>query len=150
MKVYIGSDHAGFELKEKIKEYLQGLALYEVVDEGAFSFKPDDDYPDFIEKVAKAVAIGEGPELEERRGIVLGGSGEGEAMNANRFKGVRACEFYGGNFDIIKVSREHNDANVLSIGARFVFEDEAKFAIELFLNTKFSGDERHIRRINKF
>ncbi len=150
MKIYIGADHAGYELKEKIKAYLSSLDLgYEVIDKGAFSFDPNDDYPDFVTPVAKAVA--EGPELVEgRMGIILGGSGEGEAMDANRIEGVRACEFYGGNLDVVKVSREHNDANILSLGARFVSEDEAKQAVDVFLNTKFSGDERHIRRIEKF
>ena len=143
MKLYIGSDHAGYELKEKLKIYLEELS-YKVKDEGAFEYKPEDDYPDYIEKVATEVANDEGS-----MGIVLGGSGEGEAMDANRFEGVRACEFYGGNTDIVKVSREHNDANILSIGARFISEEDAKKAVKIFLETKFSGDERHIRRINK-
>ncbi|MCX6757281.1 MAG: RpiB/LacA/LacB family sugar-phosphate isomerase [Candidatus Nomurabacteria bacterium] len=145
MKIYIGSDHAGYELKEKLKEYLSGLGLdYEVIDKGAFSLNKDDDYPDFIRPVAEAVAKEKGS-----FGIILGGSGEGEAMDANRIDGVRACEYYGSNLDIVKVCREHNDANIISIGVRFATEDEIKFAIELFLNTKFSGDERHIRRIEK-
>ena len=95
MKIYIGSDHTGYELKEKLKTYLPELGLgYELVDKGAFAYDADDDYPDFIKPVAEAVA--EGPELEERRGIILGGSGEGEAMCANRVPGVRAAVFYGG------------------------------------------------------
>lgn len=169
MKIYIGTDHTGFELKEKLKAYLPELGLgYEVVDCGAFEFNSDDDYPDFITPVAIAVAEAEGagPELEERRGVILGGSGQGEAMCANRIKGVRAAVFYGqedlekesevngeksaDTFKIVELARKHNNANVISIGTRFVTEDEAKFAIELFLSTKFSGDERHIRRINKF
>lgn len=150
MKIYIGADHAGYELKEKIKAYLSGLGLgYEVVDKGAFSLDPNDDYPDFIRPVAEAVSESPLLDNEESFGIIFGGSGEGEAMDANRIEGVRACEYYGGNFDIVKTSREHNNANVLSLGARFMTEDEAKFAVELFLNTKFSGDERHIRRIEK-
>ena len=143
MKIYIGSDHAGYELKEKLKVYLGELS-YKVKDEGAFELNPTDDYPDFIEKVATEVANDEGS-----MGIVLGGSGEGEAMNANRFEGVRACEFYGGNLDVVKISREHNDANILSLGARFISEEDAKQAVKIFLETKFSGEERHIRRINK-
>jgi len=162
MKIYIGSDHAGFELKEKLKVYLEELELnYKVVDKGAFKFDKDDDYPDFINLVAIDVAGDEGS-----FGIILGGSGQGEAMCANRVEGARACVFYGpkeavesvdimgressDTFEIVKLAREHNDANILSIGTRFVTEDEAKFAVELFLNTKFSGEERHIRRIAKF
>lgn len=147
MKIYIGSDHAGYELKEKLKVYLGELG-HEVEDKGAFEYKEGDDYPDYVRPVAEAVA--EGPELIEGRiGIVIGGSGEGEAMDANRVEGVRACEYYGGNLGIVKVSREHNDANILSLGARFVNEEEAKQAVDIFINTKFSGEERHIRRIEK-
>ncbi len=157
MKIYIASDHAGFELKEVLKKYLPELGLgYEVVDMGAFAFNTEDDYPDFVTPVAEAVA--EGPELEERRGIIIGGSGQGEAMCANRVKCVRAVVFYGqednavspDTFEIVKLAREHNNANVLSIGARFVDTDEAKFAVELFLKTEFSKDERHVRRLSKF
>ncbi|HEY4478202.1 MAG TPA: RpiB/LacA/LacB family sugar-phosphate isomerase [Candidatus Paceibacterota bacterium] len=157
MKIYIGTDHAGFELKEVLKKYLPELGLgYEVTDMGAFTLNTEDDYPDFITPVAKAVA--EGPELEERRGIIIGGSGNGEAMCANRVPGVRAAVFYGqednavspDTFEIVKLAREHNNANIISIGARFVDTDEAKFAVELFLKTEFSKDERHIRRLSKF
>jgi len=162
MKIYIGTDHAGFELKEKIKEYLSGLELgYEVEDRGAFNYIENDDYPDFVKLVAEDVAKNKGS-----FGIILGGSGQGEAMCANRVKGIRAAVFYGQKeligdideeghkssdpFEIVKLAREHNDANILSIGARFVEGDEAKFAVELFLSTKFPGEERHVRRINKF
>lgn len=143
MKIYIGSDHAGYELKEKLKKYL-GEFDYEVIDKGAFEYKEFDDYPDYVEPVANSVVEDEGS-----FGIVIGGSGEGEAMDANRTIGARACEFYGGNLDVVKVSREHNDANILSLGARFVTEEEAKKAVDIFINTKFSRDERHIRRIEK-
>lgn len=162
MKIYIASDHAGFELKEKIKTYLLELGLgYEVQDLGAFAFTPDDDYPDFISLVAEEVA-----KDTASMGIIFGGTGQGEAMCANRVKGARAVVFYGqmspkgkvdvkgvesnDTFEIVQLAREHNNANIISIGTRFVTEDEAKFAIELFLATKFSGDERHVRRINKF
>ncbi len=143
MKIYIGSDHAGYELKEKLKKYLSEFD-YEVIDKGAFEYKEFDDYPDYVEPVAYSVVEDEGS-----FGIVLGGSGEGEAMDANRVEGARACEYYGGNLDVVKVSREHNDANILSLGARFVTEDEAKKAVDIFINTKFSSEERHIRRIEK-
>ncbi|HNW71633.1 MAG TPA: RpiB/LacA/LacB family sugar-phosphate isomerase [Candidatus Paceibacterota bacterium] len=159
MKIYLGADHAGFELKEKLKVYLGELG-YEVEDKGNSKYEQDDDYPDFIKKVAEAVS-GD----VESKGIIIGGSGQGEAICANKIKGIRAVVFYGpkepinpvdingkksvDTFEIIKLSREHNNANILSLGLRFITEDEAKFAIELFLNTKFSGEERHIRRINK-
>ena len=143
MKVYIGTDHAGFELKEKLKVYLCELG-HEVEDMGAFELEKDDDYPDFIRPVADAVASN-----SESFGIILGGSGEGEEMVANKVPGVRAAEYYGGNLDIIKLAREHNNANILSLGARFVKEDEAKQAVKLFLGTQFSNDPRHVRRIEK-
>ncbi len=162
MKIYLGSDHAGFELKEKLALYLKELDLgYEILDLGAHNFVADDDYPDFIKPVAEAVAS----DPEHSRGVVIGGSGQAEAICANKVSGIRAAVFYGPKepiteinaegekstdpFEIIKLAREHNDANILSLGARFITEDEAKFACELFLSTKFSGDERHIRRINK-
>jgi len=143
MKIYIGSDHAGFILKEKIKEYLSSLD-YEVIDKGAFELNPTDDYPDFIIPTAKAVA-----EDFSSLGIVLGGSGEGEQISANKIDGVRAIEYYGGNLEIVKLGREHNNANILSLGARFVGEEEALNAVKIFIETPFSNDERHIRRINK-
>ncbi|MCX6753373.1 MAG: RpiB/LacA/LacB family sugar-phosphate isomerase [Candidatus Nomurabacteria bacterium] len=143
MKIYIGADHAGYELKEKLKTYLGGLK-YEVIDKGAFTLDPSDDYPTFIHPVAESVA-GD----ETSRGIVLGGSGQGEAIDANRVKKVRACEYYGGTSEVVRVSREHNNANILSIGARFVTEDQAKEAVKVFLETEASNDERHIRRNNE-
>lgn len=165
MKIYIGSDHTGYEIKEKLKVYLKDLDLgYEVLDMGAHGYDANDDYPDFITPVAKEVA--EGPENEVRRGIVLGGSGQGEAMCANRVKGVRAAVFYGkvlpqdsvdikggksnDPFEIVLLERKHNDANILSLGVRFLSFDEIKFAIELFLKTEFREEERHKRRIAKF
>lgn len=144
MKVFLGADHAGFALKEQIKRWLVAQGC-EVEDRGAFSLDPEDDYPDFIAPVAQAVS--EDP--VNRRGIVLGGSGQGEAMVANRFAGVRAAVYYGGSEDIVALSREHNDANVLALGARFVSEEEAIAAVERWLATPFSGDERHVRRIKK-
>lgn len=144
MKIYLGSDHAGFFLKEMLRKFLleQG---YEVTDFGANRENKEDDYPDFVHPVAEKVS--EDP--EHRWGIILGGSGEGEAMTANRYKGVRAAVWYGKNERILTLSREHNNANVLSIGARFVHEDEVKQAVLLWLKTPFSGDDRHVRRISK-
>jgi ribose 5-phosphate isomerase B len=107
-------------------------------------FNPADDYPNFILPCAKKVAA-----TPESRGVVLGGSGQGEAMAANRIKGVRAAVYYGGPMDIIKLSRLHNDANVLSLGARFVSVEEAQSALELWLKTPFSEEERHARRIQE-
>lgn len=144
MKIYLGTDHAGFELKEKLKNFLIGLG-YEVKDLGNFIYDEQDDYPDFIPLVAGKVA--EDP--ENNRGIVLGGSGQGEAMVANRIKGVRAAVVYNYNEDIVKLSREHNDANILSLGARFLNEEEAKKAVKLWLETNFSNEPRHARRIKK-
>jgi len=143
MKIYIGSDHAGFTLKEKIKEYLASLN-YEVIDKGAFELNPTDDYPDFIVPVAEEIS-----KDKESLGIILGGSGEGEQISANKIDGARAVEYYGGNLEIVKLGREHNDANILSLGARFIGEEEAKEAVKIFIETPFSNDERHIRRINK-
>jgi ribose 5-phosphate isomerase B len=145
MKIIIAADHAGFNLKEELKPFLGGLG-HDVEDKGAFSLDPEDDYPDFMIPAAEAVA----KDPENIRGIIIGGSGQGEAMVANRFSGVRAAVYYGGNEEIVRLSREHNNANVLALGARFMDEDEAKRAVELWLAEKFSGEERHLRRLNKF
>lgn len=143
--IHIGADHAGFDMKEELKEYLQSLG-YEVVDHGAFEFDEDDDYPDFIQPVADAISR-DTDKLS--KGIVIGGSGQGEAIVANRFANVRAIVYYGGNDEIIPLSREHNDANILSLGARFISNEEAKEVVETWLETAFSGESRHVRRINK-
>jgi ribose 5-phosphate isomerase B len=144
MRIYLGTDHRGFELKEKLKNYLVGLG-FQAEDLGNFVYDENDDYPDFVLPVARAVAS----DPEQIRGIILGGSGQGEAMTANRIKGVRAAVVYNYNEDIIRLSREHNDANILSLGARFLSEEEAKKAVKLWLETPFSNKERHIRRIKK-
>jgi len=144
MKLYIGTDHAGFELKEILIPFLIELR-YEVVDKGAFTYDENDDYPDFIKAVAKEVS--EHP--LHTRGIILGGSGQGEAIVANRFKGVRTTLYYGGSEEIVKLGREHNDANILALGARFLTEDEAKRAVELWLTTEFAEEDRHLRRIGQ-
>ncbi|MDD4988856.1 MAG: RpiB/LacA/LacB family sugar-phosphate isomerase [Candidatus Pacebacteria bacterium] len=144
MKIYIGSDHAGFELKNALIPFIEKLG-YEVIDCGAKTLDPKDDYPDYILPVAKAV----GEDLKDSKGIVIGGSGEGEAIAANKILGIRAAEYYGGNLEIVKLSREHNDANIFSLGARFINEKDAKEAVKLWLSTPFSGDARHVRRIKE-
>ena len=138
--VYLGADHAGFELKEEIKKFLLKLGL-DVEDKGAMALDLNDDYPDFVRPVAKAVA----QDPERNRGIVLGGSGQGEAIVSNRFKGVRAAVYYGGNLDIVKLSRQHNDANVLALGARFLTKDEAIEAVKLWIGTPFEGGRHELR-----
>ncbi len=146
MIIHLGADHAGFELKEKLKIFLAELG-YEIKDHGAFILDDNDDYPDFIWPAARAVAAN--PDTD--KGVLLGGSGQGEAMVANRLKGARAVVFYGGDDwkDIIRLSREHNNANILSFGARFVDEQRAKDAVKLWLDTAFKGEERHVRRLKK-
>ena len=142
MIIHIATDHAGLELKEKVKSYLSKLD-YEVIDHGAYEYDALDDYPDFIFPCAKAVSN----DLNSK-GIILGGSGQGEAMAANRVKGVRAAVCYNGPDEIIKLSRQHNDANILSLGARFMSEQEMYKIIELWLSTDFESG-RHKRRIEK-
>lgn len=141
MKIYLASDHAGFELKEKVKEHLLSKN-YEVVDEGAFLFDKDDDYPDFISKAAEKVS-----QDQDSRGIIFGKSGAGEAIVANKFKNVRAV--LGFSKDNVRLSRQHNDANILSFGSEFVDLEKAKELTDIFLNTPFSNEERHKRRIEK-
>ncbi len=143
MIIVLATDHAGFRHKEALKKHLV-QAGYEVKDFGTNSEEPCD-YPDFIFPAAKAVS--EDP--DHTRGIIFGGSGEGEAMVANRVKGVRATAYYGSRLEILELSREHNNANVLSIGARFVSEDEVLDAVDHWLSLPFSAEERHVRRIWK-
>lgn len=144
MKVYFAADHAGFALKSVLVEAVRA-AGHEAEDLGATTLDENDDYPDFITPLAGRVAAESGA-----FGVILGGSGQGEAMAANRVRGVRAVVWYGGPADIVRLAREHNDANILSLGARFVSEEEAKGAVELFLATPFSSEERHMRRLKKF
>ncbi|MAD51378.1 MAG: RpiB/LacA/LacB family sugar-phosphate isomerase [Candidatus Marinimicrobia bacterium] len=142
MKIHVATDHAGLELKNSIREYLIDEG-HDVTDHGAHEYDALDDYPDFIFPCAQAVAAD-----PESRGIILGGSGQGEAMAANRIKGVRAAVFYNGPGEIVKLSREHNNANMLSLGARFMTEDEIYDIINMWLNEPFGGG-RHQRRIDK-
>ena len=142
MIIHLATDHAGLDLKNSIKSYLINIG-YEINDHGAHEYDPSDDYPDFIFPCAKAVA-----KDINSRGIILGGSGQGEAMAANRIKGVRAAVFYNGPHEIIKLSREHNNANILSLGARFMTQEEIYTVIDTWLKEPFGGD-RHQRRIEK-
>jgi ribose 5-phosphate isomerase B len=143
MTIYLATDHAGFELKEKIKTFLKEQGC-QVEDLGNFKYDENDDYPDWIKPAAEKIS-----KSPSDRAIVLGGSGQGEAMVANRYKNVRAAVLYKFDKDIVKLSREHNDANILSLGARFLKEKDALKAIKLWLETSFLGEERHKRRIAK-
>jgi ribose 5-phosphate isomerase B len=145
MKIYFGTDHAGYVMKEALASYVEKDLGYTVLDMGAHQNDADDDYTDFIALVAQEVS--HDPDLA--RGIVLGGSGQGEAIVANRFPNVRCAVYYGGTLDIVKLSRDHNNANMLSLAARFISLDEAKAAVKLWLETPFSEDERHKRRLKK-
>jgi len=143
-KIYFAADHWGFELIPKLVDFVKELG-YETEHCGPFEYDPEDDYPDFIQKAAASVA--EDP--ENRRGVIFGKSGQGEAMCANRHKGVRAAVYYGGPTEIVTLSREHNNANVLSLGAGFIDIEAAKEAIALWLESPFPEEERHMRRIRK-
>ncbi len=144
MKIHLATDHAGFAHKEALKNYLVAQGV-EIVDHGALSFVPDDDYPDFVTPAAQAVVND-----PDSLGVIFGYSGQGEAMVANRIKGVRAAVYYGGPLDIVTLSREHNAANILSIGAHFTSEQEMFTAVMLWFNSAFTNDARHVRRIAKF
>ncbi len=141
MKIYLASDHAGFELKEQIKNFLKEKN-YDIEDCGAFSFAEGDDYPDFIKPAAMKVS-----QDASSFGVIFGKSGAGEAIVANKFKNVRAVQ--GFSEENVRLSREHNNANILSLGSEFVDFDKAKLFVDVFLQTAFSGEERHLRRINK-
>ena len=142
MQIIVAADHAGFKLKESIKSLLEAKKFH-ILDVGAHELIDGDDYPIYMSAAAMKVA----EDLTgETKAILFGASGQGEAIVANRFPGVRAAVWDGGDLEIVKLSREHNNANILSIGARFVGEDDAKKAVDLWLSTPFSGDERHARR----
>lgn len=142
--IHLATDHAGFALKESVRDWLRQQG-YTVVDHGAIQFSPEDDFPDFIQKAAAAVSKQPAAVV----GIVFGGSGQGEAMAANRFPHVRATTYYAPDIDIITLSRTHNDANVLAIGARFVSFAAACEAIEAWLTTPFVPEEKRVRRNRK-
>ena len=155
MKIVVASDHAGFGLKEKLLPYLEELG-YEVEDKGAFEYNEEDDYPDFIVPAAREVS----QHPNQVKGIILGGSGQGEAMTANKFSAVRAAVYYGQGQhivddeegeegSIIKLSREHNNANILSLGARFITTEEMRRVVKEWLETPFVQNEKHERRLAK-
>ena len=151
MHVLFAADHAGFDLKEGLKSHVAELG-HTVEDLGAHAYVEDDDYPDYVAPAAARVSA----EPDTVRAIVLGGSGQGEAIVANRFPRVRAIVYNGesrgalfNNLDELRLSREHNDANVLSLGARFLTFEEARAAVTCWLATPFSHEVRHVRRIKK-
>lgn len=140
MRVYLGSDHAGFELKARLVEWLK-QAGHEPVDCGPASYRPDDDYPVYVMRAATR-AVGDPGSL----GIVIGGSGNGEQIASNKVRGVRAAVAW--TEETARLARQHNNANVLSLGAReYPIEDAVGFA-RVFVETPFSGDPRHIRRLD--
>jgi len=153
MRIYLAADHAGFELKEKVKKYLEDLK-YEIKDFGAFKYDSEDDYPDFMIPAAQALNSDVKHQVfnnNNSRAIIFGGSGQGEAMVANRFRGIRAvvCDDNENLEEKVKVWREHNDSNVLSFGSRFIDEDSAIKAIKIWLETSFTGESCHARRLKK-
>jgi ribose 5-phosphate isomerase B len=159
MRIALSTDHAGFDQMKQLLEYLKSKG-HECMDFGPESFDENDDYPDFIFPAAKAVAEG-----ECEVGIIFGGSGQGEAIAANRVKGVRCGVFYGGasaqssvdasgkqaedDFEILRLNRQHNHANMLSLAGRFLDIETIKQAVDIWLSTPYSEEERHNRRINK-
>lgn len=159
MKIHLATDHTGVELKNKVKEFLEKEG-YDVIDCGAYEYDKYDDYPDWIGKAAKNVS-----EHPTERGIIFGGSGQGEAMVANKFKNVRCGLFYSpalptqavniegdkstDPFEILKLTREHNQANMLSIGFRFVKDEDVYQAIKVWLAAPDPTEERHKRRVEK-
>lgn len=149
MKLYLATDHAGFELKEEVKRELEerkdALGIKEITDCGALHFQEGDSYPEYMAMAAKQIQ--HDAVHEPSMGIIFGGSGQGEAIVANRFKHVRAIVYAGGDLELVRLGREHNDANVLSVGARFVTLEQTIEAITLFLTTPFSHEERHADRV---
>ena len=153
MKIIFATDHAGFELKEALLPYVRDELGYDVEDVGAYTLDPEDDYPSYMSTAAKRVSA----DPDNINAIILGGSGQTEAVVANRFKNVRAVVYYGstgtqvdadGNtLDMIASTREHTNANVLSLGARFISVEDAKETVAKWLSTDFSGEARHVRRL---
>ena len=145
MKIHIGTDHAGLDFKNIITNHLTKQG-HQVTDHGAYEFNPEDDYPAFCIATAEAVMADE-VDGNQSLGVVFGGSGNGEQIAANKVNGIRAALVW--NEDTAKLARQHNNANVISIGARQHTQEEALHLIDLFINEPFSGDERHVRRISQ-
>jgi len=141
MRVHIATDHAGLEFKDALTEHLAALG-YEVVDHGAYEYDAEDDYPQFCIAAAQAVAAEPGS-----LGVVFGGSGNGEQISANKVPGIRAALAW--SIETAKLAREHNDANVVGIGARQHSQEDAFKIIDAFLTTDFTDAERHVRRIGQ-
>lgn len=140
MKIYIGADHRGFELKEKIKDYLKSKHLIE--DLGANELVSHDDFTDYAESVGRKVSMKEGS-----RGIIICGSGAGVDIATNKIKGIRS--FIGFNIEQVKAARNDDDVNILALAADYISFDEVKILTDTFLNTDFNPTENHVRRINK-
>lgn len=169
MKIYLATDHAGFEMKEALKLFLevekddlkkeleqngQVISSLEIVDFGAYEYDEDDDYPKYVSACAGTLSSDIYTGKKNGFGIVFGGSGEGEAIVAGKYKGIRAGVINSENLELVKLLREHNNANIISFGARFISEEFAKQAIKTFLLTKFDeADEttvtRHERRVEQ-
>ena len=159
MKIALSTDHAGYEHLKVLKEFLTDSG-HQCVNFGPTKYEPADDYPDFIRPAAEAVASG-----ECEVGIIFGGSGQGEAMTANRVKGARCAVYYGparaaeaidvsgdvaeDEYEILRLARQHNNSNMLSLAGRFLDNKAVELAVSIWLNTPFVGEERHVRRINK-
>ena len=157
MKVYFAADHAGFELKAELMNFVRGELGHDVVDCGNSVPDPNDDYPQFIGQAAAFLSKDSGQGIDSRA-VLIGASGQGEAMVANRFANVRAAVFYGQpggmqvdasgvHLDLLRSTRMHNNANALSLGARFMSKEDAKEALRIWLLTPFSSEERHRRRV---
>jgi len=144
-KLFLATDHAGFEHKNALRDYLIEFNAhgYDVIDMGAFALDNSDDYPQYISRAAKAVSAN--PERD--RAIIFGGSGQGEAIVANKYAGVRATVYYGAEPSIIELARVHNNTNVLSFGARFVNDVEVIDLTTKWLAMEFAGEPRHVRRL---
>lgn len=145
MRIHIATDHAGLDFSTQLQEHLRA-AGHDVIDHGPIEYDPVDDYPAFCIRAAQAVVADRGAG-REALGVVFGGSGNGEQIAANKVQGVRAALVW--NLSTAELAREHNDANVIAIGARQHTFDEVTSFIDLFIGTPFPGDERHVRRIRQ-